>query len=149
MLRVYDMNLVAVSRLRKTVAKVFKNGRESLWDASLNEPFLRHKMFLCPVGGHRAAFVIFLYEGLITCKLYCTPYLSGWCRRAFFKKSFERNWGPQNRRNPISMLAKQNKKKRNEKYTNQRNKNNFWKKVLVVGSLKPLLVLGYLGNTLQ
>ena len=57
----FDMNLVAVSRLRKTVAKVFKNGRESLWDASLNEPFLRlirilvsdwaHKMFLCPFGG--------------------------------------------------------------------------------------------------
>ena len=38
MLRVYDMNLVAVSRLRKTVAKVFKNGREN---ASLNEPFTR------------------------------------------------------------------------------------------------------------
>ena len=30
MLRVYDMNLEAVSRLRKTVAKVVKNGRESL-----------------------------------------------------------------------------------------------------------------------
>ena len=70
MLRVYSVILVAVSRLRKTVAKVLKNGRESLWDTSLNEPFPRprendsllprlirilvtdwaHKMFLCPVG---------------------------------------------------------------------------------------------------
>ena len=43
------------------------------------------------------------------------------------------------------------KTKRNEKCTNQRNKNNIWKKVLVVSSLKLLLVLvlGYLGTTLQ
>ena len=88
------------------------------------------------------------YTSEFTCKLDCTPYLSRSCRRDFFETSFQRKWGPQNRRNPISMLTKT---KRNEKCTNQRNKNNIWKKVLVVSSLKLLLVLvlGYLGTTLQ
>ena len=94
----------------KTV-KVFKNGRESPCDAIQRLIRILVSDYFCgqsEASIYGAAFVIFLYEGLIICKLDCTPYLSGWCRRAFFKKSFQRNWGPQNRRNPktISLPVK-------------------------------------------
>ena len=70
----------------KTEANVFKNGRESPWDATLNEPAQFHDMFEClrSVIGHknivpneRPASIVLLswssYTKTFTLKLRCSP----------------------------------------------------------------------------
>ena len=95
----------------KTAGKVFKKGRESPLEATVNElvPRLirmlvshwaqKHKKYFCAQSEasiSRAAFVIFLYKGF--CLLFAVPV---WHLRAFSEKRFLRKWGPQNRKNPI------------------------------------------------
>lgn len=95
--------------LGKTGAKVFKDGRESSWDATLKKPVPRLIRMLVSdrffVPKQRQAFIAPLsrtsYTKEFTCKVDCSPYLTGLCRTAFFQKSFQRKWGPQNQRYPI------------------------------------------------
>ena len=79
----------------KTAAKVFKTGRERPWNATLNETVLQLIRILVSdyfVPNRRpesiALLLWFSYTREFTCKLVCSPQLSGSCRRAFFEKSF-------------------------------------------------------------
>ena len=81
-----------------TVAKVFKK--------ELNQMFVsdgtQKKLLFVPI--QRPASVLLLlrssYVKKFTCKLDYW-HLSGSCTRAFFEKSFQWKWGPQNPRKPI------------------------------------------------
>ena len=59
-----------------------------------------------------AAFVILLYVGVYLQAWLFAVYLSGLCRRAFFKKSCQWKWAPENKKKTqVSVLAKQSKTK--------------------------------------
>ena len=81
-----------------TVAKVFKK--------ELNQMFVsdetQKKLLFLPI--QRPDIMLLLWSSYMkkfTCKLDYL-HLSGLCTRAFFEKSFQWKWGPQNQRNPIS-----------------------------------------------
>ena len=106
----------AVSRVRR------RRTREggSPWDTIFNEPVPRLiQMLVCDsffVPNRRPASIPLLSRSFntkkFTCKLGCSPYPSGSCRKAFSKMSFQWKWAPPKQRNSnFSMLAKQNKKK--------------------------------------
>ena len=81
-----------------TVAKVFKkelNQNVCLWLDT-------KKLLFVPI--QRPDIILLLWSSYMkkfTCKLDYL-HLSGLCTRAFFEKSFQWKWGPQNQRNPIS-----------------------------------------------
>ena len=99
--------------LGKTGANVFKDGWESPWDATLKKASsTTHSnawlclIFLCQIKDKHLSRHCreLLIRRSLPAKLTVrrrSAYMSGLCRRAFFQKSFQRKWGPQNQRYPI------------------------------------------------
>jgi len=91
-------------------AKVFKNRRESPWNATLNEPVPRitrmlncdwvPNIILYPIRDLQPSrnFRDPLIRRSFTRKVVCWPYMFGLCRRAFLEKSSQLKWASKNQK---------------------------------------------------
>ena len=111
----------AVSWVRRNGREFFlKNGWGSPWDTILNEPVPRLiRMLVCDcffVSNRRPASIPLLSWSFntkkFTCKLGCSPYPSGSCRKAFFKMSFQWKCPPLKTKKFRTLACWQNKTKR-------------------------------------